>query len=116
MPGAGSSIGLVRGKATSPAVVGGPPAVASRGRAGRLASKVGGNQGRADVSALFGSVEVVVPDGTRVDKGGLVLFGSVECEDACRGSGPVIAVRSLGAFGSVTILTQSEADREADDG
>ena len=146
MPGAGSSIGLVRGKAASPTIVGGQAMVAPRGRAARLASKVGGSavalalllgvggviasgtdaravfgsdeigagDSRADinVSVLFGSVEVVVPDGTRVDKGGLVLFGSVECEDACRGSGPVIAVRSLGGFGSVTILTQSEAERQ----
>ncbi len=70
------------------------------------------------MSVLFGGIEVVVPDGTRVNKGGLVVFGSVECDGACAdtGDGPTGNVRSLGGFGSVTILTQSEADREADDG
>lgn len=35
--------------------------------------EIGAGDSRADinVSVLFGSVEVVVPDGTRVDKGGL---------------------------------------------
>jgi len=71
----------------------------------------------AAVSVLFGSVEVVVPDGTRVDTSGLVVFGSVDCEDACNGpgTGEVIDVRTLGAFGSVTIRTESEvAERERD--
>ncbi len=76
----------------------------------------GASQAPIQVSVLFGSVEVVVPDGTRVDKGGLVVFGSVECENACRGNGPVIDVRSLGGFGSVKILTVSEAEREQSDG
>jgi hypothetical protein len=66
----------------------------------------------AAVSVLFGSVEVVVPDDTRVDPTGLVIFGSVDCEDACGagGTGEVIDVRTVGAFGSVTILTESEAE------
>jgi hypothetical protein len=64
----------------------------------------------AAVSVLFGSVTVVVPDGTRVDPTGLVVFGSVDCEDACGagGTGQVVDVRTVGAFGSVQILTEQE--------
>ncbi len=69
-----------------------------------------GTAGR-DVGVLFGSVTVVVPDGTTVDSGGLVVFGSRDCETACSGSGP--RVRSWGAFGSVEVLTQSEHRAEA---
>lgn len=67
---------------------------------------------RVEVSVLFGSVEVVVPDDARVDRDGLVVFGSVGCNDACDGSGDgeVVTVRSVGGFGSVEIVTQSERD------
>jgi hypothetical protein len=43
-----------------------------------------------------------------------VIFGSVDCKDACsgRGDGPVVDVRSIGAFGSVTIMTESEFEAE----
>lgn len=72
----------------------------------------------AAVSVLFGSVEVVVPDGTRVDPTGLVIFGSVDCEQACGpgGTGDVVDVRTVGAFGSVSIKTESEVaeQREPD--
>jgi len=42
------------------------------------------------------------------------VFGSIECDRACTdtGDGPTVNVRSLGGFGSVTILTQSEANRQ----
>ena len=68
----------------------------------------------AAVSVLFGSVQVVVPNGTRVDPTGLVVFGSVDCEQACSGggSGEVIDVRTVGAFGSVEIVTESELAAE----
>jgi hypothetical protein len=99
--------------------VGGVIASGTDARAVFGSDEIGAGNSRADikVSVLFGSVEVVVPDGTRVDKGGLVVFGSVECDGACTDTGddPTVNVRSLGGFGSVTILTQSEADREADD-
>lgn len=72
------------------------------------------------VSVLFGSVEVVVPDDVVVDTGGLVVFGSTECEDACNGEegDRVVRVRALGGFGSVEILTRKEYDaqRALDDG
>jgi hypothetical protein len=79
-----------------------------------FSSDVAPGPGDKSVSVLFGSVDVVVPDGAQVDKGGLVVFGSVECGDACSASsdGPVVQVRSIGAFGSVTILTQSEYEQQ----
>ena len=74
--------------------------------------------GSRDVGVLFGSVTVVVPDGTRVDSGGMVVFGSRECDTACGGTGP--RIRSWGAFGSVEVVTQSEhrasVERDAVDG
>ena len=75
-----------------------------------FSSDVAPGPGDKSVSVLFGSVDVVVPDGARVDKSGLVVFGSVDCKDACRsgGDGPVVDVRSIGAFGSVNIMTESE--------
>ena len=66
------------------------------------------------VSLLFGSVQVVVPDGVRVETTGLLVFGSTDCATACSGSGErVVTVRRIGGFGSVEVVTQSEyeADR-----
>ena len=61
------------------------------------------------VSALFGSVTVVVPDGRQVDTTDRVVFGSTDCELACAGQdGPVVNVRTLGGFGSVRVVTQAE--------
>lgn len=73
-----------------------------------------------DVGVLFGSVTVVVPDNARVENGGSVVFGSVNCDQACdldRG-GRVIHVTGSGGFGSVEIVTQSEyqASRDSGDG
>ena len=71
-------------------------------------------EGDTAVSVLFGNVQVVVPDDARVDPGGLVVFGSTDCQDACDGSGdgPVIDLRAIGGFGSVEILTESEYEGE----
>ena len=71
-------------------------------------------QDEVQVSLLFGSVKVVVPDDAEVQIGGLVVFGSTECDDACDGpgTGQVVRVRAVGGFGSVEVVTQSEdADR-----
>lgn len=65
-------------------------------------------QDRVEVGMLFGSTEVVVPDGVRVRTEGTVLFGSTNCELACGGSGPEVVVDVNGAFGSVTIVTAAE--------
>ena len=65
------------------------------------------------VSTLFGSTTVVVPDGRQVNPGGFMLFGSTDCQDACSVSeGPVVNVRTFGGFGSVEIVTQDEYDAE----
>jgi len=95
------------------ALVGGAAGVVVSGTDGRAvfgSTVTTVTEGQAAVSVLFGSVQVVVPDGARVDTGGLVVFGSTDCEDACNGSGegPVIDLRALGGFGSVEILTESE--------
>ena len=69
------------------------------------------------VSTLFGSTTVVVPDGSRVDTSGIVVFGSTDCEQACASArGTVVEVRRFGAFGSVEIVTESEwQDQQSDD-
>ena len=69
------------------------------------------------VSTLFGSTTVVVPNGSQVDTSGVMLFGSTTCEDACStaGAGAVVDVRTFGGFGSVEIVTQEEHDAERRD-
>lgn len=64
------------------------------------------------VSVLFGSVEVVVPDDAQVQTSGLVAFGSVDCDKACSPgkTGQAVEVRGIGGFGSVSIKTESEAN------
>jgi hypothetical protein len=64
------------------------------------------------VGVLFGSEQVVVPDGARVTTEGGMIFGSITCNDACnpsRTGGPAITVKGAGAFGSVQVLTEAEA-------
>jgi predicted membrane protein len=77
--------------------------------------QVGGDQQRIAVGAMFGSVRVVVPDDVRVRSSGTVVFGSTNCDEACR-AGPnlrEVAVEADGAFGSINIMRQSEVDRAA---
>lgn len=68
-----------------------------------------------EVGVVFGSVEVIVPNDVEVRMGGVTLFGSVDCEDACDGIGVdggevrVIEVQGNGAFGSIEVVTQAEA-------
>lgn len=62
-----------------------------------------------EVSLLFGSITVVVANDVRIDRGGLVVFGSARCNAACAsGSGSVVELRAVGGFGSVEIMTQDE--------
>ena len=72
--------------------------------------------GDSAVTVLFGSVKVVVPDDARVRTTGAVVFGSVDCEQACDPSqdGEVVEVRSWGGFGSVEVVTQTEATTDGD--
>jgi hypothetical protein len=56
--------------------------------------------------APFGNIDVLVPDGVRVDVGGFTLFGSkkVAVEDATRSeSAAVIRVRGFSLFGSLKV-------------
>jgi len=73
-----------------------------------------------DVGTLFGSVEVVVPDGARVTTYGSVIFGSQDCQACVAGASAaptagVVRVRGRGAFGSVEIRTESQARDAARD-
>lgn len=71
---------------------------------------------RVELGVLFGAADVVVPDGVRVVQDGMVVFGSVDCGAACAANGPrQITVDASGAFGSVDILTRSEAAAAADE-
>jgi len=76
---------------------------------------VGGDQQRVEVGMMFGSLRVIVPDDVSVRPSGTVIFGSTNCDEACR-TGPnlrEVAVEADGAFGSVSIMRQSEFDRAA---
>ena len=76
---------------------------------------VGSDQQRVEVAMMFGSLRVIVPDDVRVRPSGTVIFGSTNCDEACR-TGPglrEVAVEADGAFGSVSIMRQSEFDRAA---
>lgn len=70
-----------------------------------------GSQDRVEVGMLFGTVEVVVPDGAHVTTPGTVIFGKVECAEACRPKAPgarEIVVDGRGAFGKIEVLTDTE--------
>ena len=73
------------------------------------------NDDRIEVGVLFGSVDVVVPEGVRAETSGFTAFGSTECLDACsEPPGPdtsSVVVDTRGAFGSVDIVTPEERDR-----
>ncbi|MGI8537068.1 MAG: DUF1707 SHOCT-like domain-containing protein [Mycobacteriales bacterium] len=73
--------------------------------------------GSEQVAALFGSYRVVVPDNARVETTGRMLFGSLNCHAACEPghTGPAIVVRGSGAFGSIDVVTESEAAQRSSD-
>ena len=59
----------------------------------------------------FGGVEVVVPDGARVEMQGWVLAGSNDYkvrpfDRTANGAVPVIVVKTRGAFGGVTVRSK----------
>jgi hypothetical protein len=85
---------------------------------GKREITVAPGQDRVEVGMLFGSVDVVVPEGMRARPSGAVVFGSTDCALACTGTGPEVAVDATGAFGSVDILRPGEpdpGDRDDDD-
>lgn len=69
---------------------------------------VGPDQERVEVGVLFGSVDVVVPDGVRARLVGRVVFGGTECERACSEPGREIVVDAVGAFGMVDVMRPGE--------
>jgi hypothetical protein len=80
---------------------------------GNTTELVAPGESEVHVSRLFGNVTVVVPDGHRVDTGGIALFGNTEREGAFPSAdGPVVSVRSYGAFGNVEVVTQEQWERE----
>lgn len=115
-PGLGKRIAArLGGSLLTLALLGGAAGVVASGTDGRAVfgstvTQVAEGDTEVAVSVLFGSVQVVVPDEARVDTGGLVVFGSTDCEAACDGTGdgPEIDLRALGGFGSVKVLTQGE--------
>jgi hypothetical protein len=66
------------------------------------------DQERVEVGALFGSVNVVVPDGVRVRVAGRVVFGGTECERACSEPGREVVVDVVGAFAMVDVMRPGE--------
>ncbi len=68
-------------------------------------------QQRVEIGMLFGDAEIVVPDGTRAVTTGTLLFGSLDCAQACRPQAPgapEVVLDASGAFGTVTVLTETE--------
>jgi hypothetical protein len=96
--------------------VGGVVASGTEARAvfGSTVKQVGASDEPIEVSVMFGSVTVVVPDEVVVNPGGLVVFGSVDCDAACQPQqgARVVDLRALGAFGSVEVLTSEEHQEE----
>ena len=75
-------------------------------------------QERIELGMLFGSVDVVVPEGVRARPNATLVFGSTDCAAACTGPGPEVVVDVTGAFGSVDIVRPGEpdpGDRDDDD-
>jgi hypothetical protein len=72
-------------------------------------------QDRVEVGMIFGSVDVVVPEGMRARPTGTVVFGGTDCALACTGTGPEVVVDATGAFGSVDILRPGEPEPDDDD-
>lgn len=78
--------------------------------------QVADDQERVEVGTLFGSVRIVLPDDVRVRTTGTVVFGSVDCDQACGGGSdePEVVIDTRGGFGSIDVLTQGEAARGDD--
>jgi MFS family permease len=71
------------------------------------------DQARMEVGALFGTVDVVVPDGVRARVTGRVAFGGTECERACSEPGREVVVDAVGAFATVHVMRPSEVLADA---
>ncbi|AOS63552.1 DUF1707 SHOCT-like domain-containing protein [Actinoalloteichus hymeniacidonis] len=84
---------------------------------GRQTIHIGADEPSVEVGALFGRLEIVVPDDVRVRTDGPFLFGRSNCEQACIGSDDAdeVTVTVRGAMARVDILTQEEFASESRD-
>jgi hypothetical protein len=72
---------------------------------------------RVEFGVLFGGAEIRVPADARVQIEGTVIFGGIDCEEACDGSGTRdVVVNVNGAFGGAEILRPGEESRDDDRG
>ncbi len=60
-------------------------------------------------TAVFGGVEIVVPEGTTVDMTGFALFGgrSADVAAVAGAEAPVVRVRAVAVFGGITVRSGS---------
>jgi hypothetical protein len=67
-----------------------------------------------NAATAFGGVQVIVPDGVAVDMDGLVVFGGSTCDACAQGDSAngTVRVRAWGAFGGITVQTQSQNEAE----
>lgn len=70
---------------------------------------VGIDDDELELGVVFGDIEVRVPDDVRVRPGGSIIFGDLECGQACDGPGTrEVVVEANGIFGDVTIVRPGE--------
>ncbi len=102
---------------TSPFWLPGEPAVAAFGsRTERVSAVEVATDPTYNASTAFGSVRVIVPDGTIVDDSGLAVFGAYRCPACSEPAAPgarTVTVRGGAVFGSVLVLTESQAQGDA---
>jgi Domain of unknown function (DUF1707) len=108
-------VGAVIAAVLAPWWLPGESAVAVFGGRERLVSQQEAeNEETINAATMFGGVQVIVPDGVAVEMDGLVIFGGATC-DAC-GEGDAangtVHVRAWGAFGGITVQTQSQNEAE----
>lgn len=74
-------------------------------------------ESNVEVGVLFGSMKVVVPDGTRATTTGTTILGGTRCEAACApapAGSPEVRVDGRGAFGSIRVVTATEDASQQD--
>lgn len=79
--------------------------------------QIGADQDDVDVGALFGRIEVRVPDDVRIRTTAGMIFGQVECNAACTGGANLreVVLDARGGFAHVEVLRQDELSDEQRD-
>jgi hypothetical protein len=76
-----------------------------------------GQEFEVGAPVAFGSVAIQVPEGVNVERDGIVIFGSTQCEP-CGAQfdpdAPTVRVKTLGGFGSVEISRVGAPDADLD--